>query len=147
MGYVLFPGVWQAYPASLKLACTGAGSSLLMCCYGDLAKVASTNRREGLGPGHTHSWVCIGGDPLTLTWACRVSMSCSEVSSLSLLSFRLASSCALCSCFSCRRWSCVSSWDSLVLTSYTHTHTHNHTGQGMTSAPRERKWGVEGRGG
>ena len=52
MGSLLFPGVWQAYPASLKLACAGAGSSLLMCCYGDLAKVASTNRKEGLILSH-----------------------------------------------------------------------------------------------
>ena len=29
MGSLLFPGVWQAYSASLKLACAGAGSSLL----------------------------------------------------------------------------------------------------------------------
>ena len=45
---IFFPGEWQAYPASLKLACAGAGSSLLMCCYGDLAKVASKNRKGGL---------------------------------------------------------------------------------------------------
>ena len=52
MGSLLFPGVWQAYPASLKLACAVSGSSLLMCCYGDLAKVASTNRKEGLMLSH-----------------------------------------------------------------------------------------------
>ena len=27
MGSLLFQGVWQAYPASLKLACAGAGWS------------------------------------------------------------------------------------------------------------------------
>src|SRR4029434_3006418 len=46
--HLLFPGVWQAYPVTLKLACAGAGSSLLMCCFGDLAKVASNNRKGGL---------------------------------------------------------------------------------------------------
>ena len=45
---IFFPGVWQAYPDSLKLACAGAGSSVLMCCYGDLAKVALKNRKGGL---------------------------------------------------------------------------------------------------
>src|SRR4029434_122402 len=48
MGSLLFPRVWQAYPASLKLACAGAGSSLLMCCYGDLTKVASKTRKGRL---------------------------------------------------------------------------------------------------
>src|SRR4029434_1874007 len=57
MGSLLFPGVWQAYPASLKLARAGAGSSLLMCCYVDLAKVASTNRKEGLLLSHPENYL------------------------------------------------------------------------------------------
>src|SRR4029434_3261521 len=51
-----FEGV-ASLSSSLKLACAGAGSTLWMCCYGDLSKVASTNRKEGLKLSHPENYL------------------------------------------------------------------------------------------
>lgn len=60
---------------------------------------------------------------LTLVWVSSVSILCSAVSSLSLLSFRLVSSWEHCSCFSCSLRPCSSSWACTLLNSCRNTHT------------------------